>query len=315
MGGGERELLSSVPSAGGAERSALSGRIYWRYARIEQFPGCGRYVLQREFCKVGERVTEVGLANQQSNGVQTVERALDILELLGREDGELGVSEIGGEVGLANGTVHRLLATLTDRGYARQNATTRKYTLGLKALTLSSSSREQLGPLARPFLEELMEVSQESSNMAGFDKNSIIYIEQVPSRRLVRMFTEPGNRVPPHSTGTGKVLLAYQTAAVVESILRRTGLPRFTRHTVTDQEELRRELLLIREQGYALDSEEMEEGVKCLAAPVFTPDGKVLAAISLSGPVGRLGEERIAELIPHIKRIAGNFSESLRGER
>jgi IclR family transcriptional regulator, acetate operon repressor len=257
-------------------------------------------------------VVDVRAGGQQSSGVQTVERALDILELLSRREGELGVSEIGAEVGLANGTVHRLLATLTARGYARQNPGTRKYTLGLKALTLSSSAREQLGPLARPFLEELMEVSQESSNMAGFDKNSIVYIEQIPAPRMVRMFTEPGNRVPPHSTGTGKVLLAYQPVDVVDSIIRHNGLPRFTPHTITDPKEFKRELARIREQGYALDSEEMEEGVRCLAAPVFTPDGKVLAAISLSGPAGRLGEKRIRELVPHIKRIANAFSESLR---
>jgi IclR family acetate operon transcriptional repressor len=221
------------------------------------------------------------------------------------------VSEIGSEVGLAGGTVHRLLSTLTARGYARQNPATRKYVLGPRALTLASAVRERLGVLARPFLRELMEISGESANLAALDKNSIVYMEQVPAPRMVRMFTEPGNRVPPHCTGTGKVLLAYQPEEAVDSIIRRSGLPRFTPRTITDPDRLREELACIREQGYALDTEEMEEGVRCLAAPVFAPDGKVLAAMSISGPAGRLDEERIRELIPHIRRIAESFSASL----
>jgi IclR family acetate operon transcriptional repressor len=249
----------------------------------------------------------------QGNGVQSLERALDILELLGRSDVELGVTEIGPSAGLANGTAHRLLATLTRRGYARQNPETRKYALGLKALALSTSAQERLGPLARPFLTELMEVSQESSNLASLDKNSVVYIDQVPAPRMVRMFTEPGNRAFPHATGTGKVLLAYQPEEVVDSIVRQNGLPRFTPHTITDAGRLKDELNDIRKQGYALDSEEREEGVRCLAAPVFGPYGRVLAAMSISGPASRLNETRLQELIPHITGIAHKFSHSLNG--
>ncbi len=251
------------------------------------------------------------VAVPQGSGVQSLERALDILEVLSRSEGELGVSDIGGEVGLANGTVHRLLATLTYRGYARQNPRTRKYSLGVKSLTLASSAQERLGPLSQPFLRELMEVSKESSNLAGLEKNSIVYIEQIAAPRMVRMFTEPGNRVTPHSTGTGKVILAYQPEQVVDSILGQTGMPRFTSYTITDPKTFKQELATIREQGYALDSEEMEEGVRCLAAPIFSPDGRILAAMSLSGPVSRLGQNRIDELVPEIKRIADSFSASL----
>lgn len=252
-------------------------------------------------------------SSTQSNGtgVQSLERALDILELLGGSEGELGVTEIGPAVGLPNGTAHRLLATLTRRGYARQNPETRKYNLGIKAFALATSARERLGPLARPFLAELMEVSQESSNLAMLDKNSVVYLEQVSAPRMVRMFTEPGNRVPLHSCGTGKVLLAYQSEETIDSIIRQTGLPRFTPHTITDVEQLKSELERIREQGYAVDSEEMEEGVRCLAASVFGPDGRTLAAMSVSGPASRLNEGKLEELIPHIKRIAGDFSQSL----
>lgn len=244
-------------------------------------------------------------------GVQSLERALDIMEILGDSDGELGVSEIGAEAALANGTVHRLLATLTHRGYVRQNPATRKYALGVRSLSLADSAQDRLGPLSKPFLRELMEVSQESSNLAGLEKDSIVYLEQVPASRMVRMFTEPGNRVAPHSTGSGKVILAHQPEEVVESTLQRAGMPRFTPYTIADPGGFKRELAAIRARGYALDSEEMEEGVRCMAAPVLGPDGRAIAAISLSGPVGRLGESRVEELAPHIKRIADAFSDSL----
>jgi IclR family transcriptional regulator, acetate operon repressor len=108
------------------------------------------------------------------------------------------------------------------------------------------------------------------------------------------------------------VLLAYQSEETIDSITRQTGLPRFTPHTITDANQLKGELESIRQQGYAVDSEEMEEGVCCLAAPVFGPDGRILAAMSVSGPAGRLDEDRLEELIPHIKTITGDFSQSLR---
>lgn len=256
-----------------------------------------------------------GASNNGSHGagVQSLERALDILEVLSKSEREMGVTEISPAVGLANGTTHRLLATLTQRGYARQVSGTRKYTLGPKTITLASSGRERLGPLAQPFLKELMEVSQESSNLAALDRNSVVYISQVPASRMVRMFTEPGNRVASHASGTGKALLAYQPPEVVDSIVGRGDLPRFTPHTITDIKQLKEELGRIREQGYAIDSEEVEEGVRCLAAPVVGAEGRVVAAISISGPTSRLDRDRMKELIPHIKRIASDLSNNLNG--
>lgn len=236
---------------------------------------------------------------------------MDILELLGGAEDELGVTEIGPSVGLANGTAHRLLSTLTHRGYVLRNPRSRKYALGPKTIYLASSAGEKLGPLARPYLEELMEVSRESSNLAVLDRDSVVYLDQVPADRMVRMFTEPGNRVTPHSSGTGKMLLAYQPEEVMEAVVRRSGLPRYTSHTITDFGKLKEELSTIREQGYSIDSEEMEEGVRCLAAPILGPDGNILAGISISGPAGRLDDDSLAKLIPHIKRIAKSFSKSL----
>ncbi len=250
----------------------------------------------------------------RGSGVQSVERALDILEFLSRSEDELGVSEIGQATGLPAGTVHRLLVTLASRGYIHKNASTRRYGLGLKSLTMAITARERLAPLAMPFLEELMRVSQESANLAILEGNAMMYIEQVsPPSRMLRIFTEPGNRVPLHSSGTGKVLLAYQPPRLIDFIVGRAGLTRQTATTITDAGQLRSELRNIRRDGYAVDHGEQEEGVRCLAAPVFGPDGQIFASISLSGPASRLNKSRIQGLVTDLKKVAADLSEALAG--
>lgn len=249
---------------------------------------------------------------KRGRGVQSVERTLDVLEFLGSSETEFGVSEIGGATGLPAGTVHRLLGTLVSRGYVRRNQKTRQYSLGLRALTLAITARERIGPLALPFLDELMQKCQETANLAVLEDGAVLYIEQVlPSTRTLRMFTDPGNRVPLHATGTGKVLLAYQPPRLIEFILDRTGLSRQTVSTITDMTQLRAELQQIRKDGYAADYEEQEEGVRCLAAPVFGPDGNIFAAMSVSGPASRLDQKRMEAMIPDLKEISTGLSKAL----
>jgi IclR family acetate operon transcriptional repressor len=241
-----------------------------------------------------------------------LERTLDVLEFLGSSEQEFGVSEIGAATGLSAGTVHRLLGTLVSRGYVRRNQRMRQYDLGLRPLTMAITARERIGPLALPFLEELVRASQETANLAVLEDGSTLYIEQAfPPTRTLRMFTDPGNRVPPHTTGTGKVLLAYQPPRLLEFILGRAGLSRQTVNTITDMSQLRAELQQIRRDGYASDFEEQEEGVRCLAAPVFGPDGNIFAATSVSGPASRLDQGRMDAIVPSLKRISANLSNAL----
>lgn len=248
---------------------------------------------------------------ERTGGVQSVERALAILEFLSRSGGDLGVSEIGEATDLAVGTVHRLLATLTAQGYVRRDEQTRRYDLGHKSLMMAIAARERIGPLALPFLEELVQVSQETANLAMLEGNTAVYIEQAfPPTRVLRIFTEPGNRVPLHSCGTGKILLAYQSPRLVDFVIDRTGLPQQTVSTITDPSQLKTELEKVRKNGYAIDFEEQEEGVRCLAAPVFGPDGEVFAAISISGPASRLKRKRVDELVSDIRRLSTAFSEA-----
>ena len=251
-------------------------------------------------------------ARPREGGVQSVERALDILEFVSRSEDEMGVSEIGAATGLSAGTAHRLLATLGSRGYVQHNKETRRYALGLKSLTMATVTRERIGATSLPFLEELAQESQETANLAILEGNSAMYIEQVaPPNRMLRIFTEPGNRVSLHACGSGKVLLAYQPPRLVDLLVSRLDMTWYTASTITDPGQLRSELQRIRRQGYAVDYGEQEDGVRCLATPVFGADGEIFAAMSLSGPSSRLESQRSESLIPHLKRISGALTEKL----
>ncbi len=235
-------------------------------------------------------------------GVQSVERTLDILESLVDFASEVGLVEISQAVTLPLATVHRLLGTLIRRGYVKQNRQNRKYSLGFRALQMGNDMRHRfsLRLEARPFLQRLMERTGESANLAVLDDGEVVYIDQAQSSKILRMFTQLGNRVPAHSTGSGKVMLAFGAPDSADGVLRRYGMPRLTPHTIVDPGSFREELARIRAQGYALDDEEHEEGVRCLAVPVRDGSGQVVASLSVSGPVTRLGDQQIRDIATEV---------------
>jgi IclR family transcriptional regulator, acetate operon repressor len=253
------------------------------------------------------------LESLSQGGVQSVERALDLLECIARSAGWMGISELSAATGQPVGTVHRLLATLAAREYVVRDSRTRRYALGpaFRMLVGVDPQMPNWAEIATPFLREVVEVSGETANLAVKEHNHAVYVAQAQAARMVRMFTELGNRVALHSSGCGKVLLAYQPESVVSAIIAEAGLPAYTPETITDPERLRKELATIRQNGYASDSEEVEEGVGCLAVPVFDAKDKVVAAMSISGPTSRLTNERIATLVPELKRISRHLSDVL----
>jgi IclR family acetate operon transcriptional repressor len=246
-------------------------------------------------------------------GVQSIERALDLLECLAHSSTWMGISELSASTGQPVGTVHRLLQTLMARDYAVRDSRTRRYALGpaFRMLAGADLLTPDWNEIAMPFLHELVEISGETANLAVLERDRAVYMAQAQPSRMVRMFTELGNRVPLHCTGCGKVLLAYQPEKVVDSIIATTGLPAFTEKTITDPEQFRQELATIRQRGYAIDNGEQEEGVRCLAVPVYGTDGKVIAAISISGPSSRLDSSRIPALVPQLKRISAALTAEL----
>jgi IclR family transcriptional regulator, acetate operon repressor len=241
-------------------------------------------------------------ASRSAGSVQSVDRALALLETLAGAEGPMGVGELAERTGLAQGTAHRLLHGLQLRGYVRHDAS-RKYSVGTAALRLGDAAQRSLARSARPYLAELVDVSGETANLAVLEGDDVVYVAQVPSPHTLRMFAEVGRHVPPHSTAVGKVLLAAMARERALALLRRTGLPRRTDATITDLEAFAAELDDVREQGWAADEEEQEAGVRCVAVPVGSGD-QVLAAVSLSGPAERFGGGRDPELVQRMQRVS-----------
>jgi IclR family acetate operon transcriptional repressor len=243
-----------------------------------------------------------------------VVRAFEILETIADHGGELGISQLGTATGLPYATIHRLVSTLTARDYLRQDAGSRKYQLGPRLLRLSASARTTVEALLRPYLRELAELAGETANLAVMEEGFLVYVAQAPSRYMLRTFTEVGNRVHAHSTAAGKAILAYQDRSVVEHIIDEFGLPEHTPHTITEPKALLAELDTIRSQGYAVDDEEQEMGVRCLAMPLLL-DGVAIAAVSISAPAARLEPERAAALVEPMQHVAARATESIRRGR
>jgi DNA-binding IclR family transcriptional regulator len=244
--------------------------------------------------------------------VQSIDRTLDVLEALSSRRAPTGISELAHQVGLHVSTVHRLLATLVDRGYVRQDPETSRYHLGSRVFALASAADVHLDVrlVARPFLERLMRTAGETANLVIATSEEVVYIDQVESTHLVKMFTQPGMRAPLYCTGCGKVILAYRSPEAIEAVLA-GPMPRHTSHTIATRAALESELARIRHDGFAVDNEEMEEGVRCIAVPVFDRRGDIAAAMSVSGPTTRMTVQRVAGLVAGAKGIALELSQAL----
>jgi IclR family acetate operon transcriptional repressor len=247
--------------------------------------------------------------------VQSVDRALDLLEALASSEGEVSITSLAHRTSLHVSTVHRLLTTLLRRGYVRQNPETSRYFTGAKLATLAegTSRFNELRHRARPILRGLTEQTRETSNLVVLDDVMAVYIETVPSPHVVRMFTTLGNRVPLHATGAGKALLAWLAPDRRDALIDRSEMRAHTIRTITEKPSLRRALEEIRERGYAVDDEEYDEGVRCVAVAVG-PVGSPLAAISVSAPASRLTRQRCGELAPLIRRAATELAEAMRDQ-
>src|SRR3954466_14862056 len=230
-----------------------------------------------------------------ADGVQSLQRAVNLVELLADAPGELSLSALAAGSGLAPSTIHRLMGTLVERGWARR-LPSRRYVLGPRLIHLGERASRTLDALARPPLSRLVDEVGETANLAVRDGDRVVYAAQVPSRHSMRMFTEVGRRVRLHCTGVGKVLLAQLPAEEARELLVRAGMPARTDLTVIDADELLAQLPAIAAQGYAVDDGEQEAGVRCVAVPV--PGGASAGAISVSGPAGRLSMDAVPRVVP-----------------
>ncbi len=249
--------------------------------------------------------------------VQAIERGCRILDLLSKDKRRYSIQDLSSELDLPKPTVHRILSTLRHFGYVTQDEMSKEYRLGFRLVELGYTVLDQidLRKIAEPLLDQLASVVQETVHLVILDHGEIVYldkVEKVSDPKSLRMVSRIGMRNYAHSCAVGKVLLASLPDNERDEIIAQKGLPRMTKNTIVSSRELKKHLADVKARGYAMDNEENEEGIRCVASPVKNDRGEVIAAISISGPSVRLTENRIsAELKTHVMRTALEISEKL----
>lgn len=250
-------------------------------------------------------------------GVQAIERGCSILDLLGKGKQTYSIRELASELDLPKPTVHRMLATFCRFGYVTQDEVSKEYRLGFRLVELGQAvlDRIDVRKEAEPCLHRLATRVQETVHLAILDEHEIVYLEKVERMdgpKGLRMASRVGMRIFAHSCAVGKVLLAFMPDKGKTEIFSEKGLPRLTENTIVDEEQLLEHLAFVKQQGYAVDDEENEVGIRCVAAPVRNDRGEAIAGISISGPTVRMPLERIHhELKKEVMKTAAEVSSRL----
>ncbi|MFZ0921140.1 MAG: IclR family transcriptional regulator C-terminal domain-containing protein [Candidatus Dormiibacterota bacterium] len=244
--------------------------------------------------------------------VQSLERGLAVIRAFDAEHPELTLSEVARAAGLTRASARRFLRTLSELGYVRSNG--RLFALRPRVLELGYAylSSLSLHEVAQPHLERLVGILRESSSVSVLDADDVVYVARVPTRRIMTITISVGTRFPAYATSMGRVLLAGQSDDWLDGYFSTVELRRLTARTVTDVAALRAELLLVREQGWAFVDEELEEGLRAIAAPINDQSGRVIAAVNVSSPVSRGSADLVrGEFLPHLLAAARGIEEDL----
>lgn len=255
-----------------------------------------------------------GKPGSSAVGVRPVAKALDILGAFDRHHQELGVTELAERLGLPKNNVFRLLATLETRGYVAQNRKGGCYRLGLKTFELGNVFLHHLGIQrhARPVLDNLVGKCNETAYLAVADGSDVVYVLMRETTDRVGVMPRLGHRFPAYCTASGKVQLAFESQDRLQELYKGRLLRQLTANTITEFDRLQEHLAEVARQGYAVDNEELECGVCCVAAPVRDYSHRVVAGVGLSGPGSRFPLVRIeAELAPLVKEAAAKISQRL----
>ncbi len=249
---------------------------------------------------------------QQTGIVKSVWRAMKILESFQNEE-SMSVTQISKKLNFPKSSVYEILTTLVSEGIVEKDGDLGRYHLGIRLFELGNQARSNLGihKIATPFLKELNKQFDETVHLTILDEDEVLYIECFESTKRLRTYSVIGVRAPLHCTGVGKAMMAFLPKSEIERIVRLKGLTRFTENTITDPKALMRELEKTAIRGFAVDNLEHEEGVRCIAAPIYNHEGKVFASISVSGPVQRIPDAQVPEIARKVVRATLEISKRL----
>ena len=248
---------------------------------------------------------------QSASGTEAAGRVADVLLLLAKAPGAIGVSEIARELGLSKAVVHRILQSLASRALVRIDPGTREYHLGPGAISLGARAMQDfdLRQAAGPALRRLRELTQETTTLSALMGDSRIYVDQYESPQEIKMMVPLGRPYPLHAGASSRAILAFLPPDFAEAVIF-AGLRPLTSQTVVDADELRRQLEGVRRSGCAISRGERQEGAGSVAAPIFGAAGRVLGAISACGPITRFSEVAVGRHIPLVRAAAEQISQA-----
>src|SRR5919197_3472213 len=254
-------------------------------------------------------------ADSRDGGVQSVDRALSLIETLAEDDEGYRLSDLAIRTGLSTSTVHRLLGTLESRRFVQFDRTESKWHVGARAFTVGANfaRRRNFTAQAVPYLRKLRDLTRETANLAVVDDEFIIVLTRMESREIMRSLTKVGGRVAMVTSGVGKAVLATYSDEDVGAVIRHHGMPRLTEKSIVRPSDLFRELEAVRRQGFAVDDEEACMGLRCVAAVVYSDCTEPLAAISVSGMTSRVTDDRLPLLGRMVRDIAAELTLALGG--
>jgi DNA-binding IclR family transcriptional regulator len=259
-----------------------------------------------------------GFVMLPDSAVRSVQRALDILELLATEQEGLTLTEFASRLDVPKSSAHALVHTLRRRGYITQDPAQGTFRLGLRLWELGHAFRleDEIARLARPIMRCVVDEIDEICQLAIRDGILNVYLARVDCLQPIRLISQVGVRLYCHATGLGKALLSVEPEAVIDQLYANVTLPRFTEHTITELPALKEELRQTRERGYAQDLEEYMPGLRCVAVPVSVLSGAPPVALSLSLPLQRATPDKLAECVRLLQRAAAELAASReQGER
>lgn len=247
------------------------------------------------------------------DGVRSLNRMLDILEIISGGDRPVSLSGITGMTRLPKSTACRMVSVLEDRGYVARDAETGRFSPGLKLLTAAGAMMNSLDPAkaAHPFLRSLSEKTAETVHLMVSSGDAAVYVDKIEYPNTIKLESQLGKRVPLYCTAAGKAMLAERSREEIALYMGNTVFKAFTKNTITDPGILMDELRKIRKKGWSLDNAEYEDSVRCVGAPVRGRSGKAEAAISVSGPAFRIRIKDLSFLAEAIIEASRKISESL----
>ncbi len=254
-------------------------------------------------------------AEPRDGGVQSVDRALQIIETLAEDDEGYRLSDLAVRTGLSTSTAHRLLTTLEKRRFVQFDPTCSKWHVGAQSFAVGATFTRRRNVVAQavPYLRKLRDRTRETANLAVVDDEAIMVLTRVESREIMRSLTKVGGRVAMVASGVGKAVLATYSDAEVGAIIRHHGMPRLTEKSIVRPGDLFKDLAAIRRQGYAVDNEEACMGLRCIAAVVYNDCSEPLAAISVSGMTSRVSDDRLPDLGRAVREVAEELTAALGG--